>query len=280
MSERQASAGGPVRYEVDTALARITLDRPAASNAIDLPTAESFAAAVARAAADETVRAVLLTGAGRRFCAGGDLAAMAAAADRGAYVHALASTLDLGLRALADLPKPVVAAVQGAAAGAGLAAVLSADVAVAGRSAKFAAAYTAVGLTPDCGFSRLLPRAVGQPRALHLTLTRRSLSAAEALEWGLVAEVVDDDELTARAEALAAELAAGPVRALGEAKRLLRGSWHQSPQEVAEDEARTIAALVTGPEASERIDAFLSGSPWSPAPRATASRDCARSRAR
>ncbi|WP_433533074.1 enoyl-CoA hydratase/isomerase family protein [Micromonospora sp. CA-263727] len=249
---------GPVRYELDGALARITLDRPAASNAIDLPTAEALAACVGRAGADTTARAVLLTGAGRRFCAGGDLAAMAAAADRGAYVHRLAGTLDRGLRALADLPKPVVAAVQGAAAGAGLAAVLSADVVVAARSARFAAAYTAVGLTPDCGFSRLLPRAVGQPRALHLTLTGRTLTAAEALEWGLVAEVVDDGDLNARAEALAAELGAGPVRALGEAKRLLRDSWQRSPEEVAHDEAQTIATLATGPEASQRIDAFLS----------------------
>ncbi|TCB95465.1 enoyl-CoA hydratase/isomerase family protein [Micromonospora zingiberis] len=247
-----------VRYEVDGALARITLDRPAASNAIDLPTAEALAASVARAADDEAVRAVLLTGAGRRFCAGGDLAAMAAAPDRGTYVHTLASTLDRALRALADLPKPVVVAVQGAAAGAGLAAVLSADVAVATRSATFAAAYTAVGLTPDCGFSRLLPRAVGQPRALYLTLTGRRLTATEALEWGVVAEVVEDDELTTRVEALATDLAAGPVQALGEAKRLLRASWHRSPQEVADDEARTIAGLVTGPEASGRIDAFLS----------------------
>ncbi len=161
----------PVRYAVDGNVARITLNRPEVSNAVDLPAAHAFEVAVQRAGADDEVRAVLLTGAGPRFCAGGDLAAMAADEDPAGYVRELALVFDRGLRSLAALPKPVVAAVHGAVAGAGLGVVLSADLVVAARSTKFAFAYTGVGLTPDCGVSVLLPRAIGQQRALQLALT-------------------------------------------------------------------------------------------------------------
>lgn len=246
----------PVEYTVDNGIARISLNRPEVSNAVDLPTAEAFADAVT-AAADGDVRAVLFTGKGKRFCAGGDVASIVAASDRAAYVHRLATVFDRGLRHMAALPKPVVVAVQGAAAGAGLGAVLSADLAVTGRSAKFASAYTALGLTPDCGVSRLLPLVVGQARALELALTRRSLTADEALAWGIVAEVVDDDQVLGRAEQLVVELAAGPTSSLGHAKRLIRTSWQTSAEEVALDEADTIARLAAGPEASTLIDAFL-----------------------
>lgn len=247
-----------VVYTVDAGVARIALNRPEASNAVDLPTAQALEAAVTRAAADDAVRSVLFTGNGKRFCVGGDLAAMAAAPEREEYVRELARTLDRALQAMANLPKPVVAAVRGAAAGAGLAAVLTADVAIAARSTKFSAAYTGVGLTPDCGFSRLLPRAVGEPRALYLTLTRRTLTAQEALDWGIVAEVVDDDGVLPRAEEIAAELAAGPTVALGQAKRLIRSSWVTPTEQLSVDEAATIAALSTGKEASMLIDTFLS----------------------
>ncbi len=138
----------PVLYGVADGVGRITLNRPGASNAVDLSTAQALAEAVARAAADDGVRVLLLCGNGRRFCAGGDLASMAQAAQRQAYVRTLAATLDGALRAMASLPKPVVVAVQGAAVGAGLAAVLSADIAIAARSTTFAAAYTAPSVSP------------------------------------------------------------------------------------------------------------------------------------
>jgi len=247
-----------VQYTVDGGVARIALNRPESANAFDQPAAEALAVAVNRAAADGGVRAVLFCGNGKRFCAGGDLAAMAAADDRAQYVQKLATTVDRALRAMAAMPKPVVAAVQGAAAGAGVAAMLSADLAVAGESTRFAAAYPAVGLSPDCGFSRLVPRAIGEPRALQFVLSGRAVTAAEALAWGLIAEVVADDAVLARAAEWASTLAAGPVGAFGQSKRLIRSSWETSANAVGIDEAETIAKLSTGTEASGLIAAFLS----------------------
>jgi 2-(1,2-epoxy-1,2-dihydrophenyl)acetyl-CoA isomerase len=233
-----------VRFEQDGTLAIITLDRPQVSNAVDLPMARSLGDAVERAA-EPSVAAVLVTGEGQRFCAGGDLTAILAAAEPVTYIHDLASTLARSLRDLAGLPKPVVAAVHGAVAGAGLAFVLSADVVVAARSTKLLMAYAAVGLTPDCGVSYLLPRAIGQQRALELALTGRVLSADEARDWGLVTEVVDDDRVLERGRGLARQLADGPAYALGQAKRLLRDAWAVGAEDSARDEADTISRAIT-----------------------------------
>ena len=159
---------------------------------------------------------------------------MVVAADKAAYLRELAKTLEAGLRAMSELPIPVIAAVQGAVAGAGLAVVLNADVVVASRSTKFLTAYAGIGLTPDCGVSYLLPRAVGQQRALELALTGRVLSADEALEWGLIAQVVDADDLRAAADDLVARVASGAVAALGDAKRGTRRSRSSRPSPSAD----------------------------------------------
>ncbi|CAM5602841.1 1,4-dihydroxy-2-naphthoyl-CoA synthase [Streptomyces alboniger] len=206
-----------IRYSCEEGVARIVLARPTRANAVDLPTAHALGAAVDRAAQPD-VRAVVVLGEGRRFCAGGDVAAMAAARDRAAYVEELATTLDDVFRRLAGLSKPVVAAVRGAVAGAGLALMLSCDVIVSAASTKFLLAYADVGLTPDCGVSYLLPRAIGQQRALDLALTGRVLTAEESRQWGLVTEVVDDASVDARAVRLGERLATGPTHAFGETK--------------------------------------------------------------
>lgn len=245
-----------IRYAVEGAVARITFARPEVSNSVDLPTARSIDEAVAAAAADEAVKVVLLDADGPRFCAGGDVASMASAADPQAYLLDLAHALDGALQRLAGLEKPVVAAVQGAAAGAGLATVLAADVVVAARGTRFLTAYAGVGLTPDCGLSYQLPRAVGQQRALELALTGRVLDADEALSWGLVTQVVEPDELAAAVAELAGRLADSSVFALGQAKRLIRSSWTQSRAESGADEARTISAAVATPEAQAAIAKF------------------------
>lgn len=245
-----------VRYACADGIARITLSRPEVSNSVDLPTAGALGEAVDAAAADDSVRVVLVTGEGPRFCAGGDVASMAAAEDPPAYLLELADALDRPLQRLAAMPKPVVAAVQGAAAGAGLAVVLSADVVLSGRSTKYLTAYAGVGLTPDCGLSWLLPRAVGQQRALELALTGRVLTAEEARDWGLVTTVVDDESLAAEADALAGRLAAAPPYALGQAKRLMRESWNVSRADAGADETRTIAAAVRTPEAQALVAKF------------------------
>ncbi|MBO4254088.1 enoyl-CoA hydratase/isomerase family protein [Streptomyces griseorubiginosus] len=237
-------------------VARIVLARPTRANAIDLPTAHALGAAVDRANASD-VRAVVMLGEGRRFCAGGDVAAMASVPDRAAYVHELATTLDDVFQRLAGLSKPVVAAVRGAVAGAGLALMLSCDVVVSARSTRFLMAYADVGLTPDCGVSYLLPRAIGQQRALELALTGRVLSAAEAREWGLITETADEAMVDARAVQLAERFAAGPAHALGQTKRLLR-SWQLTREQTGREEARVIAEAMRGAEAEVHVRSFVS----------------------
>ncbi|HET8593708.1 MAG TPA: enoyl-CoA hydratase-related protein [Intrasporangium sp.] len=246
-----------VRLDVTDGLATVELNRPDAANALDLPLAEQLALAVDRLAGPD-VRAVLLTGAGKRFCAGGDVRSFLAAEDPAAYLEQLASTADRALQRLGELDKPVVAAVQGAVAGAGLAVMLSCDLVVAAAGTKFVTAYSGIGLTPDCGLSWLLPRAVGQQRALELLLTPRTLSAVEARDWGLVTEVVDDAGVLARAREVAATLAAGPASAFGQARRLVRSSYAASRAETGADEAATIARAVQTEDAQRLIAAFTS----------------------
>ena len=244
-----------VQYDVTDEVAHIRLNRPEASNAFDLETTREFAASVARAGEDDGVRAVLVSGAGPRFCAGGDVASFAAAGDQPTYIHRLATELDAGCRALSALEKPVIAVVHGAVAGAGLALMLSCDVVIAAAGTKFVFAYPGIGFTPDCGLSYLLPRAIGQQRALAFSLVGKSASASEALAWGMVAEVAED--APARAEDLARSLAEGPATALGQVRRLLRRGWEMDRVETGAEEARTIAEMVKGSEAQSLISRFV-----------------------
>lgn len=244
-----------VEFKADGAVGRITLTRPEVSNAIDIPAAQAFGEAVALASSEE-VRAVLLTGQGKRFCVGGDVASFAEAGELSVYIRDLATLLEAGLRRLSELDKPVVLAVQGVAAGAGLAFVLSSGVVVAARSATFVMAYAGIALTPDCGVSYLLPRAVGQQRALELALTGRRLMAQEAVEWGLITEVATDDGLMVRAAEIASELAAGPSGAYAGAKHLMRSSWDVDREVAARNEIDTIVRAARTAEAVRLIEKF------------------------
>lgn len=246
-----------VHFETDGEIGHVMLDRPDAANAFDLSAAHALGDAL-NAAEASGVRAVLVRGAGKRFCAGGDVAAFADAHNSADYLFELATVLEANVRRLSALAIPVVVATQGAVAGAGLSLVLNADVVISARSTKFVMAYSSIGLTPDCGISWLLPRVVGQQRALSLALASRVLGAEEALQWGLVSEVVDDDKLNARGVALATQLAGGPTTALAEAKRLLRGAWESGREASAQDEARTIARMVSTERADNLISSFLS----------------------
>lgn len=248
-----------VRTEADGPVLRIVLDRPEAANAFDIPATLALRAAIDQAQ-DERYAVVQLSGEGRRFCAGGDVAAFAAAleGERSAYLHELATMLEGELRRLADLPKPVVTAAHGAVAGAGLAFVLSSDLVVAARSTKFVWAYDGVGLTPDCGVSWLLPRAIGLPRALDLAVGGTVLTADTAQQWGLVARVAEDEEVQATARDLARTLADGPTGAHAQAARLLRAAFATDRDTHAADEASTIAARVSTPEAVALIERFTS----------------------
>lgn len=243
-----------VTYTAADGVAHVQLNRPEAANALDLDAARELIAAVDLAATDGDVRALLVSGSGPRFCAGGDVAAFASATDQAGYIHSLAVELDAACRALADIEKPVVAAVHGAVAGAGLAVMLSCDIIVSAPGTRFVFAYPGIGFTPDCGLSYLLPRAVGQTRALTFALTGRPVTADEALGWGLVSEVTSD--AFPRAQQLAATLAAGPASALGNARRLLRGGWEMSREQTGMEEARTVTRMVQGKEAQHLIAKF------------------------
>ena len=184
------------------------------------------------------------------------MASFAAAEDQPAYIHQLAVELDAAFRALGALEKPVVAAVHGAVAGAGLALMLSCDVVVAAAATKFVFAYPGIGFTPGCGLSYLLPRAIGQQRALAFSLVGKPATASEALAWGMVAEVADDAH--ARAEEVARALADGPATTLGQVRRLLRQGWEMDRVETGLEEARTITEMVKGAEAQALIEEFVS----------------------
>jgi 2-(1,2-epoxy-1,2-dihydrophenyl)acetyl-CoA isomerase len=252
-----SNSGAPViNLEIRDHVAFLTFARPDAGNTIDLQFGrELLAAAFTIEAA--AVRAVVLTGQGKNFCFGGDLRGMvASSADVQTYLSELTTNLHAGMLHLARLDAPVIAAVNGTAAGAGLGFVLMADLAIAARSAKFVSAYTGVGLTPDAGSSFLLPRVVGSKRAMELFLTNRVLDAPQALEWGLVNQVVDDEKLNETATALAARLAAGPVGAFGAVKRLL-GEAEAGFEAQLGRESRSIASRGTTAEGREGIAAFI-----------------------
>jgi 2-(1,2-epoxy-1,2-dihydrophenyl)acetyl-CoA isomerase len=250
------SEAQPVVLSIEDGLAHITLNRPEAANSFDMPAAQALTAIVERCAADD-IRVIVVTGAGKRFCAGGDVQSFVAAAERSEYLRELATVLGDALRGLSDLAKPVVAGVQGAVAGAGLGFALAADLVVAERSTRFTMAFAGIGLTPDSGVSYLLPRVIGLRRALDLTLRQRVIDAETACEWGLVSEVVEDGTAAAQALELGRSLAAGPAVALGQARRLLRSGLEVSRDLHAADEAATIGTAVVGAEATALIDAFL-----------------------
>jgi 2-(1,2-epoxy-1,2-dihydrophenyl)acetyl-CoA isomerase len=247
-----------VLLDITDGVARLTLNRPGVSNAIDLELAEALADATARIEAADDVRVVLLRGAGPRFCAGGDVRAFAAAGDAlGEVLGTVLDALHRAVRDLADLEAPVVAAVQGSAAGGGLSLVAGADLVVAAASARFVLAYTAIGLVPDGGGTWFLARLLGLRRATELALTNRVLDAQEALDWGLVNRVVDDDELGAEAERLVTELAAGPTGALGATKRLLRHSLRASLTEQLGAEATAMIRAGETTDGQEGVRAFV-----------------------
>jgi 2-(1,2-epoxy-1,2-dihydrophenyl)acetyl-CoA isomerase len=250
-----------VDLEVRDGVAHLTLNRPDAANGINLQLAQDLMDATLAVAADPAARVVLLTGSGARFCGGGDLKGFSDRDDLPTHLREILGPLHVAIANLVRGDAPVVAAVQGSAAGAGMGFVGAADLVVAGASAKFVMAYTGVGLTPDGSTSWFLPRMVGLRRALELTFTNRVLSAAEALDWGLITQVVPDDELADAAGSLAATLAAGPARALAAAKRLLHTSLEETLETHLAREAEGISAASGTPEGVEGVAAFVEKRP-------------------
>ena len=240
---------------VEDGIGRIRLIRPEAANTIDLQFAIELEAA-AEACAVNGARAVLVTSTGKQFCGGGDLNSFARERDIAEHLVSVTRHLHAGITALVDMDAPLVMAVQGPAAGAGLGLVCAADLVVAGRSATFLMAYTRLGVTPDGSSSWFLPAHVGLRRALELTLTNRVLSSDEALSWGLVNRVVEDSSLLTEAEAIAAHLASGPTSAYGQSARLLRSAARAHLRHHLEDETNTLSERARHADAQEGIAAF------------------------
>ncbi len=252
-----------VGYHVDQGVATIRLNRPEAGNAIDLTLVEDFYEAVFRAAADPAVRAVLLCGAGRSLSTGGDLATFAGldADELSGRLRQMVDLYHLALDRLTRIDPPVVCAVRGAAAGGGLGLLHAADVVIAAEDSKFALGYAAIGLASDGANTWFLPRLVGLRRAQELILLNRRLTAPEALHWGLVTEIVPAAEVEERALELAQQLAAGPTRAFGRIKRLLRDSWTTDLPGQLSAETTQMSEAGASDDAVEGIAAFLAKRP-------------------
>lgn len=247
----------PILYETADGVARITLNRPDVLNAISPELITAFGEAVARARDDGTVRAVLVTGAGRGFCAGADLNSSGSPQRKmssGELLRTLYHPAIIGMR---TMPKPVITAVNGVAAGAGMSIALAGDIVLAAESASFLQAFSKIGLIPDAGSTWFLPRLVGDMRARALTLLAEKIPAADAREMGLVWKTYPDEELAAAAQALAAHMAKMPTRAYGLIKEALNASGGNSLEAQLELEASSQDIASKTEDFREGVQAFL-----------------------
>jgi 2-(1,2-epoxy-1,2-dihydrophenyl)acetyl-CoA isomerase len=238
----------------DGAVMTITLNRPDVLNAFNAAMHAGLGAAL-KEARDPEVRCVVLTGAGRGFCVGQDLTEFRNAP--GDIGERLRGAYHPNVRAIRALEKPVIAAVNGAAAGAGLSFACACDIRVAADAATFVPAFINIGLIPDSGGTYFLARLLGPSRAFEWMSSGRRLTAAEAHQWGLVSEVVESDALPARAAALAAELAALPTRGVGMTKRLFDRAWGTRLEDQLELEAQLQTAATQTEDFHEGVAAFL-----------------------
>jgi 2-(1,2-epoxy-1,2-dihydrophenyl)acetyl-CoA isomerase len=255
-------ADGPVLIEREGAAAHIVLNRPDAGNSIDVALARALHEAAIAVDVDAAIRCVVIRGAGRIFCAGGDVHALHAAGDGvPALLTEITSHLHAAYVRLARLRKPVIVAVHGAAAGAGVGLACIGDIVLAVPAASFTLAYPAIGLSPDGGASWLLPRLIGMRRTQEWFLSNRRMAAEEAAAIGLITRVVAADALDENVRALTTGFAAAPTGALDVTKRLLLGGQHSDFDAQLEAEALAIAAQSGSREAREGLSAFAEKRP-------------------
>ena len=249
-----------ITFEQADPVARIALNRPDAANGMnDNMTAEL--ADAARRCDTDTTKVVVLTGSGRFFCAGGDLKFFASAPIRGRYIKGVADDLHRAISTFARMDAVLITAVNGVAAGAGFSLAVTGDLVLAAASASFTMAYTKAGLSPDGSSSYYLPRLIGVRRTQELMITNRTLSAAEASQWGLVTEVVADAELAGRTDQLAGQMASGARKSNAAVKKLLLTSLKNSLEEQMEIEGRLIAECADSADGREGVDAFMAKRP-------------------
>jgi 2-(1,2-epoxy-1,2-dihydrophenyl)acetyl-CoA isomerase len=236
-------------------VARITLNRPDRLNSFTAQMHGELRDALADLG---DARVVVLTGAGRGFCAGQDLNDRAVAPGEAVDLgDTVANCWNPLVRALTSLPQPIIARVNGVAAGAGANIAFACDIVVAAKSAKFIQSFSAIGLIPDSGGTWVLPRLIGQARALGLALTGEPLPAEKADEWGLIWKAVDDDDLDAEVDAIANKLASLPPLGLAAIKEMIRASWQYSLDEELERQAGSMRRLGFTEDYREGVAAFL-----------------------
>ncbi|HET6157781.1 MAG TPA: enoyl-CoA hydratase-related protein [Dongiaceae bacterium] len=247
----------PILLQRNGAVARLTLNRPDRINSLTLGMLGELSAALTDLDGDETIRVVILTGAGRGFCAGQDLNDHEAVDDTRAIRSVVERHYNPVIRQIRALPQPVIAAVNGVAAGAGCSLALACDIAIATASAKFINAFVNIGLIPDAGGSYFLPRLIGQARALGMTLLGEPVEARIAAEWGLIWKAVPDADFAGEVDALARRLAEMPTAAIGLIKHAINVSGHHSLEQQLAVEAELQAAAAETEDYQEGRAAFL-----------------------
>jgi 2-(1,2-epoxy-1,2-dihydrophenyl)acetyl-CoA isomerase len=247
-----------LRTALQAATLTISLNRPERANAFNFEMIAELQKALRQAAKDAQIRCVVLTGTGNSFCAGHDITEMLAAQGRNvSYRKHLQETYNPLIVQIRQLEKPVVAALNGPVAGAGLGVALACDIRIAGEAAHFTVGFSGIGLLPDSAVSLLLPALIGLGRATEFAFTNRPITAAQALEWGMVNRVVPDSELRAETVKIATELAAGPVGAYGLTKRLFNKTVLPNLEEVLDYEAHLQEVASKGEEHIKGVKAFL-----------------------
>jgi 2-(1,2-epoxy-1,2-dihydrophenyl)acetyl-CoA isomerase len=247
-----------LKFGIEDGLATITLARPDAANAMNPTMARELSEVAIVCEEHPGLRAVLINAEGTLFCAGGDISEFVAAGDQvGALIRQMASDLHQGISRLTRLNAPVIAAIQGTAAGAGFSLAIAADISIAAEHAKFTMAYTNAGLSPDGSSTYFLPRRVGDRRARELMLTNRVLTAAEAAEWGVINQAVPAETLEQTVQRLIEQFRKGPTLAFGRVKSLLNDSFNHGLETQMELETRGIAESAMTRDGQEGLHAFL-----------------------
>ena len=245
-------------FSISNNIATITLNRPENANALNPIMAKELSNMAIECDENKDIRAVIIEGSGKMFCAGGDLKAFSDAGDSApALIKQMAGDLHIAISRFSRMDAPTIAAINGTAAGAGFSIAISADVVISTKSAKFVMAYTNAGLSPDGSSTYFLPRRIGDRRARELMLTNRVLSAEEALEWGLINKIVDQKNISTTTIELAEEFASGPTLAYGKVKNLLNASFDNGLETQMELETRGISDMARSSDGREGIQAFL-----------------------
>ncbi len=247
-----------IRYAVSDGIATLTFNRPAVMNALDIGTIREFRAACERAASDATARVVVLCGAGPAFVAGGDVAMFRSHVSAMAtLVPELAGELHRGIRALRAAPQPVIAAVHGAVAGAGVSIMLACDLVLAAAGTQFSLAYSRIGASPDGGATWFLPQLAGYQKAMELMLLADTVDAETLQQLGVINRVIAADQLAAETARLARRLAAGPLRAYAETKALANRGLNAGLAAQLDAEALAFARCAATQDFAEGVTAFV-----------------------